>query len=387
MPDQLPTVRAAVVQAAPEFLDREATTQKACSLIREAGRRGAEIVVFPEGYIPCHPVWYHFLPASQPAAVSLAADLFRNAVVVGGPVTLALGAAARDAGCWVVMGVCEKRAGTTGTMWNSIVYLSPDGEVVRVHRKTAPTTVERLVHTGGSGSGLEAVGTPFGPITGLLCGENSNPLLVFSALAQSTVIHAAMWPHHFSRKTDPVMTMPDVIINNARSLAYQMGSYILSAGGTLGEGVAERIATTDVDRAWLRERQDFGGSCIVAPNGKVLAGPLGPEEDVLVADLDLERILPKKLMHDFAGHYTREDLFSVRIEPDPAPLFDPPWDGALTRPSSAPSDDVTEPSAARPTTPETASAPPAVEVGGNGFAHAIPDVGAPAVSNDPPIDL
>jgi len=325
MGDHLPTVRAAVVQAAPVFLDREETTRKACSLIREAGRKGAKIVVFPEGFIPCHPVWYHFLPASQARAVALSTELFRNSVVVGGPVTQLLGQAAKDGGCWVVMGVCEKLAGTTGTMWNSIVYLSPDGEVMRVHRKLVPTTAERLVHTGGMGSDLEAVATPFGPVTGLLCGENSNPLLVFSALAQSSVIHAAMWPHHFSRKEGPALSMPDVILNNARSLAYQMGSYVLSAGGLLDDSVRERIAVTDDDLSWLAERRDFGGSCIVAPNGMVCAGPLRHEEEILVADLDLERVLPKKLMHDYSGHYTRADIFHVKIANDPAPLLQAPW--------------------------------------------------------------
>lgn len=373
MGDELPKVRVAAVQAAPVFLDRERTTEKACELIRDAGRQDVDVIVFPEGFIPCHPVWYHFLPASQPRAVGLATELFRNAVVVGGAETQALGQAARDAGAWVLMGVCEKEAGTTGTMWNSIVYLSPDGDVVRVHRKLAPTTVERLVHTGGVGSDLEAVQTPFGPITGLLCGENSNPLLVFSALAQSSILHAAMWPHHFSRKDGPTLSMRDVILTNAQSLAYQIGSFVCSVGGTLDDSTRERIAETDEDLAWLTERRDFGGSCIVAPSGKILAGPLGGDEETLIADLELERVIPKKLMHDYAGHYTRRDVFHVDIADDPSPLLEAPW----TRGASAarPELDI----ASRPTEVAGTESDEFVVAGSNGSPELTwsPDLAAP----------
>jgi nitrilase len=320
--DHLPSVRAAVVQASPCLLDREATVEKACGLIERAGREGAEVVVFPEGFIPSHPVWFHFHPATGRRAIELAAELFRNAVVVGGPVTERLGAAARAAGCWVVMGVCEKAPGTTGTMWNSIVHVAPDGRVAHVHRKLTPTVGERLVHSGGSGAGLQAVQTEFGAMTGLLCAENSNPLAVFSVAAQSSVLHAALWPNHFSASQPP---MPRIILTTSQALAYRCGCFVLNAASTLAREDRERIAYTDEDRRWLAEASNLGGSCIVDPAGRLLAGPLGDEEGLLVADLELDAIIAKKALHDYAGHYNRADVFTLAIADAPSPIFEAPW--------------------------------------------------------------
>src|SRR5262247_4156397 len=108
MGDTYPVVKVAAVQAASVFLDREASTDKACALIREAGRNGARVIGFPEGFIPAHPVWYHHHPATSAIANRLATELFKNAVEIPGPETAALCAAARAANAYVVMGVCEK---------------------------------------------------------------------------------------------------------------------------------------------------------------------------------------------------------------------------------------------------------------------------------------
>lgn len=323
MGDRLPTVRGAVVQAVPAFLDRDATVDKAAGLIRAAGERGADVVVFPEGFIPTHPVWYHFHSATSEESLAMAEELFRNAVAVGSEATDPLGAAAREAGCWVAMGVCEKRAGTSGTLWNSVVYLSPEGEVAGVHRKLTPTVGERLVHTGGGGDGLRAVAARFGPLTGLLCAENSNPLLVFTVAAQYSSVHAALWPNHFSPTQPP---MRDVMVTAGRAVAYQAGCYVLNAASTLDDATRERVGRTDEDRAWLSDPDNLGGSCIISPGGDVLAGPAGADEDILVADLELDRLVRKRSIHDFAGHYNRPDVLSLVIQPDVPSILRAPWD-------------------------------------------------------------
>ncbi len=350
MGDRLPTVRAAVVQAVPRFLDRDAGIDQAVELIREAGERGAEVVVFPEGFIPTHPVWYHFHAGTGREAIDMAADLFRNAVVVGSEATDRLAAAARAAGAWVVMGICEKRAGTTGTMWNSVVYLSPEGRVAGVHRKLTPTVGERMVHTGGDGEGLRAVETPFGPISGLLCAENSNPLLVFTVAAQYAVMHAALWPNHFS-PTQP--RMRDVILSSSRAFAYRAGCYVLNAASTLDEASRARIGRTAEDDEWLSDEANLGGSCIVAPNGDVIAGPAGSEETILVADLDLDLLIAKQVIHDYAGHYNRPDVFSLKVSGGPDPILDAPWTvfsgpGSVADPPTEPANEErTDPSVVR----------------------------------------
>src|SRR5712671_1394576 len=130
MGDKYPIVKVAAVQAASVFLDRAGSTQKACGLIREAGKNGARIIGFPEGFIPAHPVWYHHHAATGAIANKLAVELVKNSVEIPGPQTEAIGAAAREANATVVMGVCEKMPNTIGTMFNTQIYFGPDGGII-----------------------------------------------------------------------------------------------------------------------------------------------------------------------------------------------------------------------------------------------------------------
>ena len=125
--DVYPVVRVAAVQAASVFLDREASIDKACGLIAEAAAGGARLIAFPEGFIPTHPIWYHHHPATGAIANKLAVELFKNSLEIPSPGFDKLCAAARDACAYVVMGVCEKRPNTTGTMYNSQLFIGPDG--------------------------------------------------------------------------------------------------------------------------------------------------------------------------------------------------------------------------------------------------------------------
>src|SRR5436189_1571518 len=216
MGDSFGTVKVAAVQAASVFLDREGSTQKACRLIREAGKNGARIIGFPEGFIPAHPVWYHHHAASGAIANRLAVELFKNSVEIPGPEINALCNAARDASAYVVIGVCEKMPNTLGTMFNSQVYIAPDGGFIRKHQKIMPTVGERLVHAGGYGDTFGAFASEFGPMSGLICGENSNPLAVFALTAEGTRIHVMSWPNHFPVSGDPLR---DRVAIEARSFA------------------------------------------------------------------------------------------------------------------------------------------------------------------------
>ena len=263
----------------------------------------------------------------------MAAELFRNAVVVGGPETDRLCAAAKRAGVWVVIGICEKLANTTGTMWNSALHITPQGMIAANHRKISPTVGERLVHTGGGSDGLELPKSDFGSIGSLICAENSNPLLVFSIVAQYAVVHAALWPNHFS-PTQP--RMRDVILIASRAIAYQGGCYVLNAAGTVTESMIERIARDDADRAWLRDEGNVGGSCIIAPGGALLEGQAGAEETILIAELNLDVAVSKRSIHDFAGHYNRADLLGLVVHPTPHSLFQAPWLGSASADNARP---------------------------------------------------
>ena len=338
MGDSYGTVKVAAVQAASVFLDREGSTQKACRLIREAGQNGARIIAFPEGFIPAHPIWYHHHAATGAIANKLAVELFKNAVEIPSPQTEALGEAARAANAYVVMGVCEKLPGTTGTMFNSQIYFGPDGNIIRKHQKIMPTVGERLVHMGGYGDTFGAFPSEFGPMSGLICGENSNPLAVFALIAEGTRVLVMSWPNHFPTSGDPLRNRVAI---DSQAFAQMSKAFVISACGTVDDHMIEMLKAGPEAEQFLRDPNCCGGTLIVDPLSRIIAGPMGPEEGILYADSDLDLGIQMKLRHDFAGHYNRPDIFQMhinraapqlyRVHNDPAALTAPDT-GALPSP-------------------------------------------------------
>jgi nitrilase len=310
MGDTYQTVKVAAVQAASVFLDREGSTAKACSLIREAGRHGAQVVGFPEGFIPAHPIWYHHHPATSAIANRLAVELFKNSVEIPGPEVDALCAAAREAGAYAVIGVCEKLPRTLGTMFNSQIFIAPDGTLMGKHQKIMPTVGERLVHTGGFGDTLRAFPAGFGPMSGLICGENSNPLAIFAMTAEGTRIHVMSWPNHFPTSGDP---MRNRVAIDSQAFAQMSKAFVVSACGTVDEDLIRKLQVGAEGERFLRSPDCCGGSVIVGPNSRILAGPMGSEEGILYADCNIELGIHMKLRHDFAGHYNRPDIFQLQV--------------------------------------------------------------------------
>lgn len=301
-------VRLAAIQAAPVFLDRDASVEKGCQLIRECGEKGIRLVGFPEGFIPTHPLWYHFHPASSPEALKFSKSLFANSVEVPSAATEALCDAARAAGTFVVMGLCEREPERVGTMYNTLLFIDGKGQIVGRHRKLVPTLGERLVHAPGDAIGLRAYPTPFGRVGGLMCGENSNSLADFVLNARGVNLHVAAWPSHFSLGVD----MKETIMMVTRGLAYRLKAYVINAVGELSESMRQQLPVTDEHRAYL-EKQG-GGASIIGPRGQVVAGPMKSGEGILQADVSLDDIVVPKLVHDFGGHYNRFDIFELRVK-------------------------------------------------------------------------
>jgi aliphatic nitrilase len=310
MGDVYEPVRVAAVQAASVFLDREGSTEKACRLIREAGAHGARVIGFPEGFIPAHPVWFHHHAATAGISNKLSVELFKNSVEIPGAETEALCAAARDANAYVVIGVCEKLPNTLGTLFNTQLYIGPDGSLIRKHQKIMPTVGERLVHAGGHGDTFGAFATEFGPASGLICGENSNPLAVFALIAEGTRIHVMSWPNHFPTSGDPLRNRVAI---DSQAFAQMSKAFVISACGTVDERMIEALKVGPEGEQFLRNPDCCGGSVIVNPMSRIIAGPMGPEEGILYADCDLELAIQMKLRHDFAGHYNRPDIFQLHV--------------------------------------------------------------------------
>ena len=247
----------------------------------------------------------------------LGRELFKNSVEIPSAETDALCEACRQADVMAVVGLCEKMPHTMATMYNSQLFLDRTGEIIGTHRKIVPTLGERIVHTGGFGDTLRAFPTSFGNISGLLCGENSNPLASFVLAAMHTVVHVASWPAHF----DLGAWMQDAIMVASRGLAYQLKAFVINAAGVITDDMIEVYALTDEDREYLERAKQTGAATIIGPRGEIIAGPLPAGDGILYADVDLDDLLIPKMITDFAGHYNRFDLFSVYLNVDtPHPI-------------------------------------------------------------------
>jgi aliphatic nitrilase len=308
MDEAYPVVRLAAVQAAPVWHDRDATIQKACRLIEEAADNGAKIIGFPEGFVPGFPDWYHWFMPNSRESIAHNKRLFKNAIEVPSPSVDALGAAARRAHSYVVIGVNERDPGTLGTLYNSQLFFAPDGELLGVHRKLTPTMTERLVHGLGDGSSLRTYPTPYGAIGGLICGENTNSLARFALLAQQERVHIASWPAFTQGKRNF-----DSIDIRAKYHAFEGRVFVISACGILDDACLDAIGLSADQKAALPCRGGHSG--ILGPDGNYLAGPVDDSAQIVFADADFERIVEGKLLQDITGHYNRFDIFTLEVKP------------------------------------------------------------------------
>lgn len=309
-PAKTNTLKLAAVQAAPVFLNRAATTQKVCSLILEAGKSGADVIGFPEGFIPGHPGWVEVLQLGTPLARDLFSRLFHEAVEVPGPEVEAIQAACRKANLYAVVGITERRPRTTGTLYNTQLIIGRDGALLNKHQKYVPTVGERLIHAPGTTGSRASARTDFGCLSGLICGENGNPLAQYSLALDYPVVHVASWPPHFQ----PGVEMQDAIQVISRGLAFSLGCFVINAVTVMGNDAVEAYGAEDMvdpeTRAFLQE-QSKRRATIVGLGGGVIAGPLEEsKEGILYADVDAGSVVGAKYGLDYAGHYNRPELFA-----------------------------------------------------------------------------
>ena len=299
------TFKAAAAQLSPVFLDREKTVEKACSAIMEAGEQGAKLIVFPEAFISGYPDWVWLIPNSQSAALNeLYIKLVENSVSVPDQATDQLCKAAKKAEINVVMGMHERNSESSGaSLFNSLLFINDQGEIMGRHRKLIPTGGERLVWAQGKGDTLRSYDTSAGKLAGLICWENYMPLArtaIYESGAQ--VLASPTW----DKSTNWLQSM--------QHIAREGGLFVFSTCMALRmDDIPDEYEFKKLypeEREWI----NTGNSCIIAPNGKLLAGPLEAKEGILYADIDLQQIIAAKRMFDVAGHYARPDLFHFSIK-------------------------------------------------------------------------
>jgi nitrilase len=286
-------------------MDREATVARACELIAEAAAHGANLVVFPESFIPAYPDWVWAIPPGEWEMLdNLYADLVAQSVEIPGPVIEQLCRAARQTRICVAMGMSERETRGSGTTsYNTLVYIDEQGELIGKHRKLVPTGAERLVWDRGDGSLLQVYDTSVGKIGGLLCWENYMPLARYALYAWGMQIHiAATWDRG------------DAWLATLRHIAREGRVLVIGCGMPLRmSDIPDRYEFKRKYNPNAGEWINHGDSAIVSPQGEFIAGPLRCQEGILYAEVDPAWMRGSHWMLDVAGHYGRPDIFELTV--------------------------------------------------------------------------
>lgn len=299
-------IRVAAVHSAAPYLDLAAGVDAACEKIAEAAREGAELVVFPEAYLPGYPYWIWSHTAKYGAA--LFAELYANSIELPSAESRAIGQAARDAGVWVNIGVNEREG---GTLYNTMAWFSPDGDLVARHRKLQPTNAERTIWGRGDGRDVFVVDTGTARLGGLICFEHTMELSRYALTALGEQIHVASWPAINATHADPNADSFDHYVTAlASSYAICGQSYVIVTQGRISEEIVEKLG---VEREADAPTVGGGLTGFMGPDGKWLAEPHRDDDAIVYADLDLGLIAFPKFFADSAGHYARPDVFTFGV--------------------------------------------------------------------------
>jgi nitrilase len=302
--------RLAVVQQPPVLLDKAGSIERLVRCAREAAVQGAHIIVFPEAFIPGYPSWIWRLRPGGDMGLSdqLHAALLANAVSLQGDDLSPILKVAKEHRVHIVFGMNERDSEySRSTIYNSVAVIGPAGTVLNRHRKLMPTNPERMVWGMGDASGLKVIDTPVGRIATLICWESYMPLARYALYADGVEIYIT-----------PTYDTGERCIATMQHIAREGGCWVVSSGVALNardipDGLPGKAALFPTADEWI----NAGDSVVVAPGGKVVAGPLRNEYGVLYADIELERVGIARRSLDTAGHYARPDIFQLSVNRRP----------------------------------------------------------------------
>lgn len=305
------TIIGSVVQAGSVLYDTPRTIEKLADLTAKAKIEKAQLVVFPEAFVGGYPKGIDFgvrLGSRSDEGRAEFQRYYENAVDVPGDQCDQIGEIAAGNGVYLVVGVIERDG---GTLYCTVLYFGPDGQLLDKHRKLMPTALERVVWGFGDGSTLAAPKTDIGTLGGAICWENYMPQLRLAMYQKGVEFYCA-----------PTVDDRDVWLPTMQTVALEGRCFVLSACQfmTRGDGPADfnPIQGEAADTVLIR-----GGSCIVSPLGKILAGPVYGEETILTAELDKSEIIRGKYDMDVVGHYARPDIFTLSVNETPQRLVKP----------------------------------------------------------------
>ena len=291
-------IKAAAVQIAPNLTNRAATISLVLDAISEASRQGANLVVFPETFVPYYPYFSFVSPPVKQGKEHL--RLYEQAVTVPSEETNLVSGKCKDHDVVVVLGINER---DHGSLYNSQLIFNCDGSLLLKRRKITPSFHERMIWGQGDGSGLQVVQTDIGRVGALACWEHYNPLARYALMTQHEEIHVAQFP---GSMVGPIFS--EQIEVTMRHHALESGCFVVNATGWLKEDQIESICP---DESMQNAIKDGCMTCIVSPEGRHLAPPITEGEGILYADLDFKLITKRKRMLDSVGHYARPELLSL----------------------------------------------------------------------------
>lgn len=313
-----PRFKAAACHAASVFLDAAKTADKACDMIDEAARGGAELVAFPESFIPGFPVWAGLQAPilSHDFFVRFAAQSLR----VDGPEIAKVRMAARRHEVVVSLGITEGTVNSVGCLWNSNILIGSDGSIINHHRKLVPTFYEKLVWANGDGRGLRVIETEVGRLGMLICGENTNPLARFALMAQGEQVHISsyppIWPTRPASEAGGYNLRRAIEIR-AGSHAFEAKVFNVVASGCVDGSLREALGRLDKTALETLESAPLAVSMIIDPTGEVISAVLDKYEGIAYADVDIARCIEPKQFHDVVGYYNRFDIFRLDVDRTP----------------------------------------------------------------------
>jgi nitrilase len=315
--DTYPRFRAAAVQAAPIFLNREATISRLAEWVAKTRDVGADLVVFGESFVPAFPIWNMlYAPVEQHAFYR---RLFENAVEIPGPQIEQLGAIARRHGVVLSVGVTEKGPVSMGAMWNTNLIFDADGRLLNRHRKLVPTWAEKLTWSNGDASHLRVERTALGRLGALICGENTNTLARFALLAQGEQVHIATYPPAWPtrRGVNTGYNLTEAIRIRSAAHAFEGKVFNVVASCALDEQTIDEVAQGNRDVREILSSAPPAASMILGPQGEPLAEPQVGGEGIVVADIDVALSIEQKQFHDIVGYYNRFDIFRLVVDQRP----------------------------------------------------------------------
>ena len=304
--------KAATVQTSPVFLNAEKTIDKAITFIKEASEKGAKLIAFPEVFVSGYPYWNWIMTPVQGS--KWYEKLYKSAITADGLEVKRICDAAKEFNIHIVIGINE-RGPSFGEIYNTNLIIDNNGSLIGKHRKLVPTWAEKLTWSSGDGSSLKVYKTEIGPVGTLACGENTNTLARFALLAQGELIHIA---NYISLPVAPPdYDMAEAIKIRAAAHSFEGKLFTIVSCSTISQEIKDSLRedVPNVDELLTRKNSAFSG--FIGPNGAVIGTPLIDEEGIVYADIDLEKCIQPKQMHDILGHYNRFDIFDLRINTAP----------------------------------------------------------------------